>query len=336
MESDIVEGLQAAEIERLWAPAAEAPWFERRSGPQGQEQLYLRRVNGACVFLRPDNLCAIHGELGAEAKPGFCREFPFHAVEDRDGLALIVRPDCSGLHESLNDGPPVAEQVEGALALPRVAPRARFDPEQVEFLPGLGVSGQVWAACERQLILQLEQDPLPPRAAVARIRGRLYGWAERPSPAPIPERYDDAGRSAVQGLLQLTEQATRQAAKGSPAEAEFLERNARRLQAALEGWGPLGPLPQDSMDYLDLVLRTQLLGKQLVTRGFPSGLGLHLLGLHVVRAAASPGPLQLKELGPMLAEWYRFTSNSAVRRVLKMARPVLVQLFLDATPEEGS
>lgn len=37
----------------------------------------LRQVDGACVFLETDGRCAVHAQLGHDAKPVPCRRFPF-------------------------------------------------------------------------------------------------------------------------------------------------------------------------------------------------------------------------------------------------------------------
>jgi Fe-S-cluster containining protein len=45
----------------------------------------LERVDGACGFLEADGRCAVHAQLGPEAKPDPCRSFPFTAAEDAAG-----------------------------------------------------------------------------------------------------------------------------------------------------------------------------------------------------------------------------------------------------------
>src|SRR6188768_3764626 len=116
VEPAIIAGLEARDVAAHWAPAAEAPWYERRPAPDGTTALFLTHRDGHCVFLRDDALCAVHALWGAEAKPAFCREYPFHVVEDPEGIVVIARSDCGGFHESFVDGEPVADQVEGVLA----------------------------------------------------------------------------------------------------------------------------------------------------------------------------------------------------------------------------
>jgi Fe-S-cluster containining protein len=56
-------------------------------GPQGD--LVLRHVEGACEFLEADGKCAIHAQLGFEAKPEACRRFPFFTTEGADGTRYV-------------------------------------------------------------------------------------------------------------------------------------------------------------------------------------------------------------------------------------------------------
>ena len=76
------------------------------------EPLYpLAKGEGTrCLFLDSDGLCIIHKELGPEAKPNMCRQFPFLSarnwVEDR----VSVNFGCSSVQE--NAGQPLEEQVD--------------------------------------------------------------------------------------------------------------------------------------------------------------------------------------------------------------------------------
>ena len=316
----IIAGLEARAVERDWAPAADG-WYETRGGEH-----YLRRVDGGCVFLRPDRRCAVHDLYGAEAKPGFCRAFPLHAVETAGTVAVVVRADCSGVHETLQTGEPVAAQVEALLALD--SPRARFDAWRVEALPGVSVETSEWLRWERALIDGLSQRPLPPRAAVAWIRGELAALAGQPPSAADPVRYRLAWRAAAEGLRLVTDRAAE--GGGSPAEVAFARENLRRLEAALAAASADDAPSVEVQEYLGVLLRGYLLGKQYKGVGGPAaGLGLFLVTVEV--AAASAGSLaDLDALARDLSRLTRFLNNHAIQRVVLAARPALVDVFLNA------
>lgn len=112
VRDEIIAGLEAADIEAQWAPAAEAPWKTRQAGPDGEEAWFLTHREGHCVFLEADQRCAVHRLLGPEAKPAFCREYPFLVTRAADGPAVTVRADCGGLHRTFEAGELVSAQAE--------------------------------------------------------------------------------------------------------------------------------------------------------------------------------------------------------------------------------
>src|SRR5437879_2609676 len=77
-----------AEHERLRAHdwAAESPRLAGRAlfeelpgaGRGASPTVRLAKIEGACAFLEPDQLCLIHKTMGLEAKPGPCQQYPFH------------------------------------------------------------------------------------------------------------------------------------------------------------------------------------------------------------------------------------------------------------------
>lgn len=56
--------------------------------------LGLRIAAGGCVFLRSDNLCRVHAELGVDAKPATCRRYPFNLVATPRGLRVATPHRC--------------------------------------------------------------------------------------------------------------------------------------------------------------------------------------------------------------------------------------------------
>jgi hypothetical protein len=333
VEPEIIEGLQSRDIESHWAPAAEAPWHERRLGPDGVETFYLTKRDGHCVFLRDDNLCAVHAQFGADAKPAFCREFPFHVVEDPLGIAVAARADCGGLHRSFLDGQPLAEQVDAVLALPEFHPRRRFAPDQVVILPTAAVSVDDWMSLEAVLLPQLDRHRSAPEAAVAHLRFLLHDLVNREPPTPDSSRYQVAMEALLRMLTAALDHLARDqrpdAAYGHDLAREVAEAAARALDRLP---APLPPLDSDAIDYLHLVLRSELLSKQFqVVGGVPFGLGLHLLSTTLSRLGANPthdGPLTPADLGQVMPKWKRLSLHGAILNGLRRARPALGDLFL--------
>jgi len=60
-----------------------------------------------CGFLDDSKLCRIHAELGMEAKPTTCQQFPFHVTETPDGVFVGVSFFCTSVRE--NSGRPLHE-----------------------------------------------------------------------------------------------------------------------------------------------------------------------------------------------------------------------------------
>ena len=104
VEPEVVAALTSAGAATL---AGCEDWVVREPGPGGEVGWFLRHRDGACVFLLPDNRCVIHAELGAEAKPGFCQEFPFRRLRDPNGEILMIRASCAGFHASSVTGEPL-------------------------------------------------------------------------------------------------------------------------------------------------------------------------------------------------------------------------------------
>lgn len=73
---------------------AEEPLFERRTRLGTGTWQLRRREDGSCVFLSPEGRCRIHEKFGFEAKPLFCRLFPFVLVPAGDHWRVGVRFAC--------------------------------------------------------------------------------------------------------------------------------------------------------------------------------------------------------------------------------------------------
>ncbi len=328
VEPDVIADLREARIHEQWAPAAEAPWFEQRPGPQGPSY-FLRQRAGRCVFLRDDDLCAVHALLGGDRKPGFCREFPYHLVQEPRGWVAVVRPTCGGLHTSHLDGPTVtAAELDGVLALPRVHPRRRFDPAEIEVLPGHTLVLDDYLAWEDAMMEALQASPdAGSDTALAMVRDSLVQRTGATLPAVRPEQARAGASAILLALTRIMERVLQQ--PGAPADRRaFAEEAAERLpraRVALEQ--ELPPLSPQAAAYVHQLLRGQLLAKQWQAWGtVHAGLGQFHLGVMVARALADTD--DLAGFDAPYRHWLRFAANAMIQHVLRSARVALTDVFL--------
>ena len=128
---------------------------------------YFKHVSGHCVFLRDDNLCAIHHLYGESAKPWFCREYPFHAVREPRGFSVRVREDCGGFYKSFRTGQPIELQAEQVVSLPRRVPYQTILDRTIVIAPGLGVSAENWTTVEPMILDLIDASSSLPNAIIA-------------------------------------------------------------------------------------------------------------------------------------------------------------------------
>lgn len=98
----------------------------------GERRVVMARRNDACVYLDADNLCRIHGEMGASAKPHGCRQFPFLVVETPEDTYVGLSFYCTAAHR--NHGRPLEAHRADLEGLLRKVPARRvgFSPLTLE------------------------------------------------------------------------------------------------------------------------------------------------------------------------------------------------------------
>jgi Fe-S-cluster containining protein len=326
VEPEVIATLQAQRIEERWAPAAEAPWAQLRRSPTGQEAWFLRQRGGRCIFLREDDRCAVHAELGPSFKPGFCREFPYHFVHDPRGVVAVVRPDCGGFHQSAQDGPLVTEEeVTAALSLPRVVPRRTFAPDAVRVLDR-SIALEPWLVLEDRLVQELEAlEDQPLAALVVTLRRQLAEGAG----VALPEPSADRAQAALQAVFGVLEAVLRQvsAQPGPPDRVAFVTHMVERLGVARAGaTAPLPALEPELDRYLGLLLRSAVMARTWQPHGaVEAGLGAWLLGMLFGIAAGGP---TLRAFDPAYRDWTKLSGNSVIGMVLGRSTGALVELSL--------
>ena len=325
VEPEVIADLEESAIGTLWAPAAEG-FAEARQGPDGEVSYFLKQTGGACVFLRDDDRCAVHAILGGHRKPGFCREFPYHFVQDLRGWTAIIRADCGGFHRSFREAEPVGgPEVAEVLELPRVVPRRTFAPVTVTAF-GTPVPLVAWLGWEDALEASLLAAPtLQPGPAFGLVREAL---ASLVGVTPDP-RTPDRARIAAQACLLALEHVLTQVAQqpGPPERVAFVRHMVGRLREARER--TVAPCPEVSPElaaYLHLLLRSHLLARMWQPHAPEAGIGAFALGLGVGMAlAAEPTPESFD--GPY-REWLRLSANPVITAIFRKATPALVDLLV--------
>jgi Fe-S-cluster containining protein len=120
--------------------------------------LVARRPDGNCVFLGSDRLCTIHGELGVDAKPIGCRQFPFLIRPTPDGISVGVSFFCTAVQR--NEGRPLEVHAD---EVREIMKGIAFKPIGDEPIPVYGAAVLHWPgyrAVERLLLKSIDESGL--------------------------------------------------------------------------------------------------------------------------------------------------------------------------------
>jgi Fe-S-cluster containining protein len=201
--------VDAPSAERLLARSwpglgADAP-FKKRLPVVTDELAYTveRKPNGACVFLEEKNLCRIHRELGLEAKPQVCQQFPFLFAEHPGGVTVGLSHYCPGVHRKKDaPEPPLKAKLPELERLHKHAIRLVKAPEAIALDDGVPLAWADYAAFE-EFLLELVLSPgvgLHEALAASALATNMLAdfLATRPGPPPL-----GAAREFVQGWRRL-------------------------------------------------------------------------------------------------------------------------------------
>jgi Fe-S-cluster containining protein len=196
--------------------------------------LFLRRENDACQFLRADNLCDVHVRFGMRAKPYMCRAFPAQLRASPTGIVAGMRlGECMRAEAALN-GPEMAADTAEIRTLWGEMPVVPLLPPLVWLAEGSLVTWDEYESLERALL----DEPANPRvpgahhgAGIAFLLRSVDAVARRagaPLPAPCPPERLAALRTWALGLDEQ---------RGSPpiahVSAAALDERARRLEESI-------------------------------------------------------------------------------------------------------
>jgi hypothetical protein len=138
----------------------------------------LRPVEHRCLYLRPDELCGLHANHGAAAKPCGCRRFPYGLVTTPYGGRVTTEHRCPC--RTIGPRPPISLEDAHRSLLDR-AGRLEVDrdaPVRVELSRGKRVDFSVYTALEARMIEQLNQGVRAERVLAAKPLPELSrgGW----------------------------------------------------------------------------------------------------------------------------------------------------------------
>jgi hypothetical protein len=186
MEPDVETRLAAAVA--AGTLGVRAPWSRPLRGlPHGARVVLGLTAAGECVFHEKGEprLCAVHRQLGPQALPSACRQFPRVATLTPLGVSVTLShycPTAAGL--LFRDGVPLAV-VTDAPAFPASWPHAGLDARGA--LPPFARPGVLmsWASherFERHAVATLAREGVSPELALAGLAAtaeRLRAWTVR-------------------------------------------------------------------------------------------------------------------------------------------------------------
>ncbi len=151
---------------------APARWFTPVRGSEPGPVLAAIANDGACGFLQPDGLCAVHRVGGATAKPGGCQSFPRIFVDDGLAVHVSAKPECPCMLDPRGGEPePLVDPawIDGD-ALPSTIAVRRL-PESITLAPGCEVSlaeARAWIS-----VVAARAVPLDPAATLWALADRV-------------------------------------------------------------------------------------------------------------------------------------------------------------------
>ena len=225
-----------ADVDRLldleWSGTGYDPrrFFCDRDGEEVDEErvasrhsLFLRRENGACQFLRADNLCDVHARFGMAAKPYMCRAFPIQLRASPTGIVVGMRlGECMRAEAALL-GPEIAAHPAAIHALLEELPVVPLLPPLVWLDEGCLVTWEEYESLEQAL----HREAAAEGGGIAFLL-RAVDAVSRRAGAPLPRPCPPEKLAMLRGwALEAEGQGSMSGARAS---ASALGDAARRLE----------------------------------------------------------------------------------------------------------
>jgi Fe-S-cluster containining protein len=219
----------------LRLPRLEPEWLRPAPGlPHGARAVLRQDAAGACVFLEAGHprLCAVHRQLGEDALPSACRQFPRVATLTPQGVSLTLSHYCptaaallfrdGARLEIVTDPPafPASWPYEGLDARDSLPPLLR---------PGVLMSWESHARFEEHAVATLAREQLTPEQATVALAAdaeALRLWT------PAQGRFDDFVTRALASSAERPVPPTPRAAMSLAAAFDAWEHTASVVPAS--------------------------------------------------------------------------------------------------------
>jgi Fe-S-cluster containining protein len=124
-------------------------YSESKDAPAGFYVLEKQPGSTRCLFLADDGLCIIHKEMGADAKPHPCLQFPYHLsatyTEDRISLSF----GCPTVQK--NEGAPLTSQQDDVQKIVEISRKEVYPDLNVPLNPSVSLSQDEFNAMMERL-----------------------------------------------------------------------------------------------------------------------------------------------------------------------------------------
>jgi Fe-S-cluster containining protein len=129
----------------------------RKESVAGKEVWLTALDHGACVFLNEDKLCRVHAELGEDAKPTICKQFPFHFTATPDGnISVTIQLECRSWLRAKRAARHASQHERELRKLLELGAFVQEVREPVEVSPGFPMSWAEYSALESSLRAAVE------------------------------------------------------------------------------------------------------------------------------------------------------------------------------------
>ena len=155
--------------------------------PDGSCLYFLNFPGKRCFFLGDDNLCKIHGKLGAMQKPAACRRFPVIAIQTESEIRLGIKPYCYANMRVCRLQPATPEDLKRVQTDPATAEWVRDLLENAAFRPVIRVPDEdeaLQARIQESQILSWLQSDIPYAALLSSLcqGGQVSQISQLPKP----------------------------------------------------------------------------------------------------------------------------------------------------------
>ena len=244
------------------------------------ERLALSKApDNTCVFLDSDNLCDLHGELGARAKPIVCQTYPYLFIETPDGVYTALSYACPAVLEQHGDW--VEQERESLTSLLNTRwddlPQAPSIGQRIEVCRGQSISWSEYRELEPRLLDAF--SPQDPVCSLLRIAVNLLVTTSSqhqafPLPALNLEKTPNLGGFDLQllamvscNLMAVTEDDITDPKERAELGSLLWNGGAyhsTKLNANLSGFHLMKPQHQELAEVVERYVQQAVLGKRLL------------------------------------------------------------------------